>query len=58
LLQTTSPLGQAQIPSWQIAPLLQAIPHPPQFAVLVSSLTQALLHAVSPPGHNAHFAFW
>jgi hypothetical protein len=46
--QVTVPAGQLHVPLMQFAPVLQAMPQAPQFAVSLATFTQALLQMVSP----------
>src|SRR5262249_17257671 len=47
-LHESRPLVQLQLPFWQLVPLLQVLPHPPQFWLSVWVSTQELLHDVCP----------
>jgi hypothetical protein len=44
-VQTVSPVGHVHVPSLQVPPFGQALPHDPQLFALVSKST----HAVPPP---------
>ena len=57
-LQETLPVGQAQTPAVQLAPLPQTVPHVPQFALSDLVSTHAPLHEVSAvlPPSPAHVA--
>lgn len=52
-LQFVAPAAQAQLPSVQLAPPEQVVPHAPQLEALVCRLTHAPPHAVVPAAHCA-----
>jgi hypothetical protein len=49
--QLCVPAGHAQVPLWQVMPPLHALPHAPQLALSVDSLTQVPPHIVLPAMH-------
>ncbi len=50
-LQSVVPLGHAQVPLEQVAPVGHAVPQAPQLCGSLASVTQALPHKVCPAGH-------
>ncbi len=50
-MQSVSPFGHAQDPATQSKPSAHALPHAPQFCVLVVRSTHCEPHFVSPPLH-------
>jgi hypothetical protein len=52
-LHEVSPVGHAHLPATQLVPTAQVLPHAPQFAPSVCSLTHALPHWERPAPHWA-----
>jgi hypothetical protein len=50
LLQSMPSLKQLQTPAWQVVPVLQMRPQPPQLPLSSCSLTQAVPQVVEPAG--------
>jgi hypothetical protein len=50
-------LAQPQLPFWQVCPLAQACPQPPQLALSSWVFAQPPPQALVPLGH-AHWPFW
>ena len=52
--QRTPALAHAHIPFWQAVPPEQMVSHPPQFALSVSTFTQAPPQDICSLGHGLH----